>query len=66
MSWVGFALLVMVILFLGIYIAVRMAVSDALRHTVREEYLTPPPAPLPFHLDAGDDDHADEGFSPAR
>ena len=55
MTWVGFALLGLVITFLVIYIAVRMAVTDALRNTVREEFLTPSPHPLPFQLDEGDD-----------
>jgi hypothetical protein len=60
--WLG--LLGIVITFLVIYTAVRMAVTDALRITLRDEFLAPAPDPLPFQLDDGDDE-MDEGFASA-
>jgi hypothetical protein len=51
-------LLGLVITFFVIYTAVRMAVADAIKSTVREDLLlpmSPIEMPRPFTLDAGDE-----------
>ena len=48
-------LLSLAALFLFIYTAVRLAVTHAIRNTVRADLLLPEPETRPFQLDAGDE-----------